>query len=89
MMPKYSKKDLLDAVNAVRNGNLTYRKASVKYHVPVMTIQNRVSGQVDDHSHAGRPTVIPEEIERELVEQIKRAGNMVCEKLTPMLYCYI
>jgi hypothetical protein len=76
-MPKYSQKDLLDAVNAVRNG-MSYRKASAKYNVPVMTIQNRVSGQVDDHSHAGRPTVIPPEIEREIVDQIKRAGNMVC-----------
>ncbi|KAH3832666.1 hypothetical protein DPMN_105958 [Dreissena polymorpha] len=76
-MPKmYSQKDILDAVGAVRHG-MSYRKASSKFGVPVMTIQNR-SGKVDELAQAGRPTVIPTEVEVELVEKIKRAANMVC-----------
>ena len=77
-MPKrYSQKDILDAVGAVRQG-MSYRKACSKFGVPVMTIQNRISGKVDELAHAGRPTVIPAEVEVELVEKIKRAANMVC-----------
>ncbi|KAH3859163.1 hypothetical protein DPMN_101879 [Dreissena polymorpha] len=75
-MPKrYSQKDILGAVGAVRQG-MSYRKASSKFGVPVMTIQNRISGKVDELAQAGRPTVIPAEVE--LVEKIKRAANMVC-----------
>ena len=77
-MPKmYSQKDILDAVGGVRHG-MSYRKASSKFGVPVMTIQNRISGKVDELAQAGRPTVIPTEVEVELVEKIKRAVYMVC-----------
>ncbi|KAH3799576.1 hypothetical protein DPMN_153187 [Dreissena polymorpha] len=77
-MPKrYSQKDILDAVDAVRQG-MSYRKASSKFGVPVMTIENRISGTADELAQAGRPTVIPAEVEVELVEKIKRAANMVC-----------
>ncbi|XP_052278809.1 uncharacterized protein LOC127877190 [Dreissena polymorpha] len=55
---------------------MSYRKACSKFGVPVMTIQNRISGKVDELAHAGRPTVIPAEVEVELVEKIKRAANM-------------
>lgn len=76
-MPKgYSQKSLIEAVTAVRQG-LSFRKASAKFGVPVMTIQNRVSGLIDDHASAGRPTVIPAEIEKQIVEKIKRAADRV------------
>ncbi|KAH3801545.1 hypothetical protein DPMN_155199 [Dreissena polymorpha] len=68
MTKRYSQKDILDAVSAVRQG-MSYRKASSKFGVPVMTIQNRISGKVDDLAQAGRPTVIPAEVEVELVEK--------------------
>jgi transposase len=80
-MPKaYSQKSLLDAVSAVRHG-MSYRRAAKQFGVPVMTIQNRVCGKIDDLAQAGRPTVIPPEVEEKLVDQIKKAGNMVCAEV--------
>lgn len=52
-MGKYYLKNLLDAVNAVQQGALSYRQASKKYGVPVMPIQNRVSGKIDDSASPG------------------------------------
>ena len=76
MPKKYSQKSLLDAITAVRQG-LSFRKASMKYGVPVMTIQNRVCGRIDDHASAGRPTVIPAEVEDQICEKLKRAADRV------------
>lgn len=77
MPKKYSTKQLLDAVAAVRSKSLSVRKAAVKYGVPVMTIQDRVSGKVEDMSSAGRPTVLPLEVEDYLVVKIKAAAVKV------------
>ena len=77
MPKKYSTKQLLDAVEAVRSKALSVRKAAVKYGVPVMTIQDRVSGKVEDMSSAGRPTVLPSEVEDYLVVKIKEASVKV------------
>lgn len=77
-MPKcYTQQDLLAATTAVRQGALSLRKASKRYCVPVMTIQDRVKGLVDDCARAGRPTVIPEEIESHLVKKLKNASEQV------------
>lgn len=76
-MGKYSQKNLLDAVNAVRQGALSYRRASKKYGVPVMTIQNRVTGKVDDLAALGRPAALPNEVELQIIEKLKQAAEMV------------
>ena len=76
-MPKtYSQQDLLDATNAVRQGVLSLRKASARYSVPVMTIQDRVKG-VDDCAKAGHPTVVPEAVEDHIVSKLKQASRQV------------
>ena len=77
-MPKtYSQQDLLDATNAVRQGVLSLRKASARYSVPVMTIQDRVKGVVDYCAKAGRPTVVPEAVEDHIVSKLKQASRQV------------
>ena len=70
---KYTQQNLTDAVNAVRNKTLSLRKSAKYFGVPVMTIQNRVSGLIDDTASPGRPTVIPAEVEDLLVSKIKTA----------------
>ena len=57
MPKKCSQKSLFDAVTAIRQGPPPFRKISMKYSMPVMTIQNRVCGCIDDHAPVGRPTV--------------------------------
>lgn len=77
-MGKYSQKSLLDAVNVVRQDVLSYRRASKKYGVPVtrMTIQNRVSGKIDDSASPGRPTALPHEVEMQII--LKKKSLFKC-----------
>lgn len=49
----------------------------MKYGVPVMTIQNRVAGLIEEGAQPGRPTAIPEEVEHEIVEKLKSAAAQV------------
>ncbi len=76
---KYSTQQLLNAVGEVRHGTLSLRKASRKYGVPVMTIQDRVKGKTDDVVSQGRPTVLPAEVEDHLVIKLKNAAvKVIC-----------
>ena len=45
--PAYSEEDLINAVAAVKNKTMTYKKASEFYKVPTTTIADRVSGKYD------------------------------------------
>ncbi|KAL5010141.1 hypothetical protein ScPMuIL_012446 [Solemya velum] len=72
---KYDMESLQKAVVSVRNGEMSLRAASRYYGVPVMTIQDRVKGRVDDGASAGRPSVLPLEVENRLVEKLKIAAQ--------------
>ncbi|KAJ8316517.1 hypothetical protein KUTeg_005924 [Tegillarca granosa] len=63
--------DLQNAVEAVKSGKLSFRKeASIKYRVPVMTINDRVNNKVDVMTRAGRTTILTTEMETKLVDKI-------------------
>ena len=82
-MGKYSQKNLLDAVNAVRQGALSYRRAFKTYGVPVMTIQNRVSGKIYNSASPDRPITLPHEAELQIIGKLKQAAETVgkCKKV--------
>ncbi|CAC5401576.1 unnamed protein product [Mytilus coruscus] len=52
----YTSESLQKAVNDVKYNNMSLRKASMKYGVPVMTIHDHNAGKVDDGAKPGRPT---------------------------------
>ncbi|KAJ8314708.1 hypothetical protein KUTeg_006858 [Tegillarca granosa] len=65
--------DLQSAVEAVKSRKLSFRKASIKYGVPVITINDRVNNKVDDMARAGRPTILTTEMETKTSGQNKKA----------------
>ncbi|CAG2198780.1 unnamed protein product [Mytilus edulis] len=71
----YTTESLQKAVNDVKHNNMSLRKSSMKYGVPVMTIHDHIAGKVDDGAKPGRPTVLSFEVERKIVEKIKNAAK--------------
>lgn len=61
------------AVEAVRSGRLTVRKAAEQYNIPKSTINRKVRGK--HMNPVGHPTVLSREDEEMLVQNIVIAGN--------------
>lgn len=73
---KYSHQNMLDAVAAVKEGKMGYKKACKAFGVTRSALQKRVQGKVSLESHgAGHPTVLSSETEKELVECLKIMGK--------------
>ncbi|CAG4965383.1 unnamed protein product [Colias eurytheme] len=63
----YTREQLLQAVEKVKNGELTAYRAAIAYKIPRPTIVARVYDKYGLKSKSlGRSTVIPEEIEKKL-----------------------
>jgi transposase len=70
---QYSAEDVKLAVRATKEEGLSLRKASEKYNVPKSTIKDYLS---DGHGSAmGRPTVLSDEEEVQLLEKIEVLAN--------------
>ena len=62
-------------MNAVRSNAMLIRKALATFRVPVMTIQNTVSGQISDLACRDTPTALPPDVEEQLATKIKAAAQ--------------
>ena len=69
----YSAETIEEAIAAVRAGQLSQRAAARHYQVPQSTISNHLTGVVQPGAKPGRPPVIPEKIEKELVDRCQDA----------------
>ena len=75
-MPKpYDKKALDDAVQAVRSGECSLRKAALHYGIPKSTVQDHVHGNVQEGRSAGRQTALPAELELQMASKIQDAAE--------------
>ncbi|XP_061195392.1 uncharacterized protein LOC133203632 [Saccostrea echinata] len=75
----YSEENLEKAVEAIRLGQMSYRKACDTFGVPKTTVLNRVNGDVVDNGdgiRAGRKTALPQVVENQIVEACIRAAEM-------------
>lgn len=68
---QYPVENLSKAVDMVRSGLMSYRKASNMFGVPKTTIVDHVSGKVSEGASRGKSTVFPEDVENKLAEKIK------------------
>lgn len=68
---QYDRNNLALAVANVRAGKISYRKASAYYNVPKTTIQDHVSGKVEEGATPGKSAVFPLDVENQLAEKIK------------------
>lgn len=67
----YTKQDLKSAIEEVKSGRITAYKASQKYKIPKMTLSYHIRGlRGKKSSTLGRSTVLPLEVELQLVEGI-------------------
>lgn len=67
----YSREQLMEAVDKVKNGELTAYRAAIEYKIPRPTIVARVYERYGLKSNSlGRSTVIPEDIEKKLAQNL-------------------
>ncbi|XP_041370288.1 uncharacterized protein LOC121384088 [Gigantopelta aegis] len=72
---RYDRKNLDDAVTAVRTRLMGYKKASKVFGVPKTTIIDHVCGRYTSGSRPGRPPVLPPKIEEALIKKVIEAAN--------------
>ncbi|XP_069112283.1 tigger transposable element-derived protein 6-like [Argopecten irradians] len=72
---KYDRNDLVNAVNAVKNGSMSVRRAAAEFNVPKSTLGDKVSGRSDVESKMGRPPALPESVEGNIVENVLEASK--------------
>ena len=83
---QYSVKDLETAVDMVKCGKMSIRKAAKNFHIPKSTIGDRISGRVPEGAKVGKSTVFPMEVENKLAGKVKEAaakgfGNLQLRRL--------
>jgi transposase-like protein len=64
---KYSENDVIEAIEAVKNGK-TLREAASTYGVPKSTISDRMANPNDKR---GRPTALSDKVERDLADWLR------------------
>ena len=65
----YTQESLVAAINSVRSGERNVNSASIYFKVPRSTINNHIMGKVRDFKR-GRPPVLTQEAERDLVRML-------------------
>lgn len=72
----YDQESLEKAVNEVKSGHMSVRKASAAFAVPKSTIADRLSGRYGLNVRHGRPPALPREVEETIVSSIKTASKL-------------
>lgn len=71
----YDDTSLDKALQAVRNNEMSQRKASHAFGVHQATISDHIRGKVSDEAVPGRAPVIPRKVEAVITEKDSRDGN--------------
>lgn len=72
----YDDTSLDKALQAVRNNEMSQRKASQAFGVPQATISDHIRGKVSDGAVPGRAPVIPRKVEAVITEKVTKAAEM-------------
>ena len=72
----YKDSKLEEALSAVRNGQLSQRKAAKCYVIPQATVSDHIRGRVSDGALPGRQLVIPRKVESEIAQRATQAASM-------------
>ena len=72
---QYDEKNLNNAVAAVRRGELSQRRAAQQFGVPKSTIADRISGRVQEGAKPGKPTILPEKVEKSIAKEIIKCAD--------------
>ena len=70
-------KTLRGTHSAVRNGQLSQRKAAKFYDIPQAIVSDHIKGRVSDGALTGRQPVIPRKIESEIVQRATQEASIV------------
>ncbi|KAK6191139.1 hypothetical protein SNE40_002880 [Patella caerulea] len=65
-----------EAILSIKTGRLSYSEAFNKYGIAKSTLRDHVKGKILPGSLIGRPTVIPEKIENQIVDTALKASAM-------------
>jgi hypothetical protein len=71
----YVKVKLEKAVDAIRSGLMSLRKAENSFNIPRSTLQNHASEKFDCDAKIGRKTALPDSVENKLAETVKQASK--------------
>ena len=83
---KYNNVNIRDALDLIRSGTLSARRASAIYGVPKSTLLDRVHGRIADDAKSGPDPVLTKEEEEVLCNYVK----LMCDigyPITPKLLC--
>ena len=72
---RYTKDDLVAAVEAVRSFGASFGEASKRFNVPKTTIADRISGKRGMIAKRGRKQDIPFDIEKDMVQKMLDAAD--------------
>lgn len=61
--PKYTKKQLVDAINCIKNSELSYGEAAARFGVPKSTLIKKAKHDAPTLTSRGVKALIPENIE--------------------------
>ena len=82
---KYTEDSLKQAVDAVHDGKLSLRKASLQFGVPKSTLSLYVNGKLTFGARRGPASVLTQEEERQIVEYATHMGQIgygcTCEQV--------
>ena len=72
---RYNVKDLDMAVDAVKSGQLSYRKAASNYNISKTTIREHITELVKPGAKPREATALPSQVESSLAQQITKAAE--------------
>lgn len=67
---QYGPEKMVNALQAVRSGEMSIREASVQFDVPKSTLADRVSGKYSVDTKPGKKPVIPGDVETKMVNKV-------------------
>ncbi|VDH90293.1 Hypothetical predicted protein [Mytilus galloprovincialis] len=73
---KYDITALENAIRSVKSGEMSVRKAAQHFNVPKSTVGDRVTGKRDLEVGRGRKPALPLELEKSIVQSVKRASQL-------------
>lgn len=72
----YTDDNFTKAIDAIKSGRISQRKAASVYSIPQATLSDHMRGRVKDGASAGRKPVIPIEVEKQIVNKCAQAAEM-------------
>ena len=72
----WTEKDMIAAIEAVRDNRMSQRQACKELHIPRSTLQTRLSGKTELGARPGHPTLLPLDQEEKVVDYACNRASM-------------